>query len=180
MRHAWVRIRFHPSRPYQVTFLPCRTNRMPARLRDPATSLYPLQVALRQVAAGAAHWLALSMHGEVFSCGNGDSGQLGQGTRESMFERPAPIITLVGKEQVPLSFGLSTSSLSYLRGPSPFSSRALRLLCPPLHLSNAGRCTGYLAALPRDGPGYVSYTALWAYGARFRSLQAGEQERWSV
>ncbi|CAL1297267.1 unnamed protein product [Larinioides sclopetarius] len=62
-------------------------------------------IAIKKVAvnSGGKHCLALTIHGEVYSWGEGDDGKLGNGTRSS--DRPKKIESINGKEVIDIACG---------------------------------------------------------------------------
>ncbi|GFT97548.1 e3 ubiquitin-protein ligase HERC2 [Nephila pilipes] len=63
-------------------------------------------IAIKKVAvnSGGKHCLALTVHGEVYSWGEGDDGKLGHGTRNSC-DRPKKIESISGKEVIDIACG---------------------------------------------------------------------------
>ena len=70
------------------------------------------EVEWRQIACGAAHTVAVTPNGEVYTWGSGDRGRLGHGDEVGV-DKPKQVVTgsLVGKEVVHVACGLWHTAL---------------------------------------------------------------------
>lgn len=114
----------------------------------------PDSMALKDIAIGSAHCLAITTDGAVLSWGLGKSGVLGHGSIESVLT-PSPIVALSGKKIIAVAAGQNTHSLF-------LDDQGTVYTCGrnPSGILGLGLATGTILSTPVPVPAPVKFKAI--------------------